>query len=417
MNRNTERLAWVILLASFFICVGLTVMTPLSIRWYIRNARVDQKVYLEVQRPPLSVTLAGRGRPISTAEDRDDVPPETIIATNATSGRLVMRAPQAENGDLLATVQIYDNTEVVVASAKSPRFGVSRLPHRVVLEVKRGRVRISIPGDGGRATFVEVQTPQGHSTLQEGRYTLGTDDETTQVTVQEGLADLTSSADDLHLSANERALMASDGTISGPLPAARNMIVNGDFSNPLGEYWSSYSRDIQIEGESGGQIREGELEGRPVVVIEREGEGHAETGIKQQVDENIRDFTFLQLHLLLQIERHDVPVCGSLGSECPVMVRIDYRDANGGEQQWLQGFYTRRDTSSPSNPSFCVTCNLRNQHIWVPENTWFTYESPNLIPVFSQDGRAPTEIESVTVYASGHTYRSMIAEVELIGEE
>lgn len=417
MNSNTERLAWVILLASFFTCISLTVAVPLSVRWYVRNALVNQHVYLEVQRPPVSVTLAGRGRPISMAEDRGDIPAGTVVATNATSGRLVMRAPGGDNGDLLTMIQLYDHTEVVVASAQSPRFSASRLPHRVALEMKEGRVRINIPGDGGRATFVEVQTEQGESVLQEGRYTLEANDEITQLTVQEGLADLSGAVGKLHLSANERALIDEDGEITGPLPAARNMLINGDFSEPLDEYWNRYSRDVQIEGESGGEVRNTELDGRSVVVIEREGDGHAETGIRQQIEKNIRDFTRLNLHLLLQVEGHDVPVCGSLGSECPVMVRVDYKDADGGEQEWLQGFYARRDSSYPGNPNFCVTCSHRNRHIRVPEDTWYTYESPNLIPIFSRNGRAPTSVEAVTVYASGHSYQSMVAEVELIGEE
>nr|HID14757.1 hypothetical protein [Anaerolineae bacterium] len=417
MRRNPERLAWVVLLTSFFTCVSLAVAVPLGIRHYILYASVGQNVTLEVQRRPLRVTLAGRGEPVAIAEDRADIPEHTIVATDSTAGRLVMHAPHA-GGHVIATLQIYDNTEIVLSSARSPRFSASRLPHKVALEVRAGRVRISVSSDDGRSTIVEVHTPHGTATLTEGSYAVEVNQQATHVTVREGLASLTGeTGSTIRLSAAERGIIGDDGLTTGPLPAARNLLINGDFAAPLEEDWVSYSKDIQVEGESGGEVQRTEIEGRPVVVITRRGVGHAETGISQQLDTDIRDFSFLQLHLLLRIEEHNVPVCGSLGSECPVMIRIDYKDSNGADQQWLQGFYSLPDTSTPGNPPFCVTCTIRNDHLQVPEDTWYTYESPNLIPLLSQDDRTPTVVKSITVYASGHTYQSMIAEVELIGQE
>ena len=417
MRNNPERLAWVVLLASFFTCIGLAIAVPLGIRHYILHARVLQPVTLEVQRGPLRVRLAGRGEQVAIDEQRGDIPERTIVLTDDTAGRLVVHAPQAER-PVIATVQLYDDTEAILASARSPRFSTSRLPHKVTLEVRTGRVRVSASSDDGRPTVVEVQTPHGTATLRGGRFTVEVNQETTHITVQEGLAELTSetSPTPILLGPAQRAKATSDG-LTGPLPAARDLIVNGDFADPLEEGWVSYSKDIQIEGESGGAVQRTEIEGRPVIVITRRGTGHAETGIGQAIYIDIRDFSFLQLHLLLRIEEHNVPVCGSLGSECPVMVRIAYEDADGADQEWLQGFYSLPDTGTPGNPFFCVTCSTRNEHIQVPEGTWYSYDSPNLIPLISQDGQALALIKSITVYASGHTYQSTIAEAELIGQE
>ena len=418
MRKNPERLAWVILLTSFFVCIGLAIAVPLGVRHYILYARVSQNVTLEVQRGPLRVTLAGQGEPVAIDKDRGDVPERTIVATDATAGRLVMYASQA-NGPIIATAQLYDNTEVVLSSARSPRFPASHLPHKVTLGVRVGRVRINVSSDDGRSTVVTVQTPHGTTTLIEGTYWINVNRTTTEITVRDGQAHASNNAGRfISLSPAERAILAEDGQIVGPLPAARNLILNSDLAAPLDKDWVSYSKDIQIEGESGGKVERTEIEGRPAIVIKRRGTGHAETGISQQLNTDVRDFSFLQLHLLLHIEDHNVPVCGSLGSECPVMVRIDYKDADGADQQWLQGFYSLPDTSIPGNPPFCVTCAIRNDHIQVPENTWwYPYDSDNLIPLLSQDGKAPTVINSITVYASGHTYQSIIAEVELIGKE
>ncbi|MBE9508889.1 MAG: hypothetical protein IMY86_12685, partial [Chloroflexi bacterium] len=126
----------------------------------------------------------------------------------------------------------------------------------------------------------------------------------------------------------------------------------------------------------------------------------------------------LRLHLAVHIVEHSIPVCGEKGSECPVMVRVVYEDANGAEQEWLQGFYSQPNTGASENPLVCVTCSTKNPHIQVREDTWYPYLSPNLIPqLSSQDGEPPTMIKSITIYASGHAFHSMITELELIGYE
>jgi len=416
VRSNPERLAWIVLLLSFSTCVSLTVGVPLGIRHYVLYAYVGQNVTLDVQQGPLRVTLAGRGEPVAIAEERDGIPERTIVATDSTAGRLVIRAPQAD-GPVIATVQIYDNTEVVLSSARSPRFPASHLPHKLVLEVATGWVRVGVSSDDGRSTVVEVHTPHGRATLTEGSYEVKLNGTTTEVTVRDGRADVMNNAKQVTpLGPAERATI-DDRQIIGPLPAHPDLIADGDFAAPAGEEnWDRYSVDPEIEGESRGEVQRAAIEGQPVIVIERRGVGHAETGIRQELDADIRAFSFLQLHLLLRVEEHNVPVCGSYGSECPVMVRLDYQDAYGTDREWLQGFYYLPDPSG-SNPPVCVTCSTRNEHIQVPEDTWYAYASPNLLPLLSQDGQAPTAIKSITVYASGHVYQSAITEVELIGQE
>lgn len=416
MKRNPEQLAWIILLASFFTCIALSVATPLSIRWYIRNARIGQQVVLEVQKAPLSVTLAGRGRPISVAEDRDHIPEGTVIKTNSTSGRFVIYRPQNGEEPPLATLQIYNDTEATLTSAHSPRFvNTSHLPHQIGLDVKRGRVRINILGSDDRATVVRVETEHGYAVLNKGRFTIEVD-RVTQISVQEGVANIIGSEHNSRLIAEECAIM-EDGSITGPLPTARDMIVNGDFSEALENGWTQYNKDIQIEEEGNGTVEIVEVEGRPAAAIKRIGEGHAETGIRQQIDFDIRDFDLLQLYLLLRIEEQSLPVCGSEGSECPLMVRIDYKDAYGANREWLQGFYWLPNVEGSENPLVCRTCSTHSEHVRVPRNTWYAYLSPNLIPRLSQEGHPPTAIDGITIYSSGHTYHAVVAEVELIGQE
>jgi len=59
---------------------------------------------------------------------------------------------------------------------------------------------------------------------------------------------------------------------------------------------------------------------------------------------------------------------GILGSEYPLMVRIDYTDVYGKDQFWVHGFYFRDPVKG------WPTINGEK----IPPFVWWPYESPNL---------------------------------------
>jgi hypothetical protein len=414
MSNNPERLAWVVLLSSFFVCVALGVMTPLSARWYIRHAQVDQQVHLEVQRGPLSVIHGGRGRPRSVFEDSDDIPAGSrITAPNATSGRVVIEAPQSESQAPIATVQLYDETEIVLSSARSPQFSNSRLPHEISLEVEAGRVRLNVFGDTDRSTVVEVHTPQGLVTLEEGSYEVKINS-TTEATVRYGRANvICNSGDALSLGPRERALMDVD-SVNGPLPAARNLVQNGDFTEPLENRWDSYAEQTDPElppGEVQIVTRLVGNEEKAVAEFSRDAVNHAEVGITQEIDYDVRDFASLELNMAVNVVSESMTEegyggCGYLASECPVIVRIDYRDIHGTDRQWLHGFYV----GEPA-PDW----DIKGWQEKLEAGTWQPYSSGNLMNELNST--PPAMVQSVTIYASGHSFDAMVTEVELLAQE
>ena len=404
MRDNPERLAWLIVLASFFVCVGLTVAIPLGVHYYILHARIGQHVTLEVQRPPLSVTLAGRGLPVSIVEHYSDVPVQTLVATGAAAGQLVMYAPQADSpSPVIATVQLYDNTKILLSSARSPRFASSYLPHQITLEMQAGRSRINVSSDDGRQTIIEVKTPHGVTTLTEGSYEVKVNGRTTEVTVRNGQADVTDDVEHtLSLTSAERAII-EDGKAIGPLLAERSLLVNGDFRQPLAEIWESYDKDVQQSPT--GTVEAITFMGRPAVWFHRDGIGHAEVGIRQQINYDVRDFTSLLLQLSVQVQGQSLPGCGSAGSECPIIARIDYKDIYGTDRQWYHGFYSVEHVE----PDF-----LQHWSEQVPFQTWHVYDSGNLIEAFEE---SPALIKAVTIYASGHSFNALVTEVGLWAQE
>jgi hypothetical protein len=401
MRENPERLAWVVLLTSFFVCLGLAVSVPLGSRWYILNGRVNQTVILEVQRGPLGVTRAGRGEPAAIYEETDDIPARTIVATDATRGRLVMHARRVDS-PVVATVQLYDNTEVVLTSARSPRFSASRLPHQVVLEVRAGRVRVNVSGDDSRPTVIEVQTPRGAATLEEGSYEVKVNRTTMEIAVRDGHADVVDDDERIiPLEQAERALV-EDGQIAGPLPAARNLIINGDFRQTL-EGWEPYAKDVQQE--PAGTTEVITSTDRPAVQFHREGVGHTEIGILQEINYDVRDFSSLVLQLSVQVRHQSLPGCGQLGSECPIIVRIDYKDIYGTDREWYHGFYS---------VDRAVTDLLHPWDEQVPFETWYAFDSGNLIEAFEEP---PALVKAIAIYASGHSFDALVTEVDLLAQE
>jgi hypothetical protein len=409
MRHNPERLAWAVLLTSFFICIGLTAATPLGIRRYVQYARVPQRVTLEVQQGPLRVTVAGRGAPVAIDQDRYEIPAHTIVATDATAGRLAVHTP-LEDGPIIATVQLYGNTEVVLPAARSPRFASSPLPHEVILEVRAGRVRINVVNEENRPTVVEAQTFHGTVRLAEGSYEVKVNGENMEITVRNGLARVIS--DDQVISTlgpAERAFVTDEQTVV-PQSAARNLITNGDFQSPLSpaDGWTSYSQQTDPE-QPEGSARSVTNAGRNAVEFFRDGSNHAEVGIRQEINYDVRDFSYLQMHLDVRIIDQNIAGfggCGYLGTECPVIVRLDYKDIYGTDREWLHGFYR-------GEPASDWLINWWAEELQSPN--WQTYDSDNLMEELATT--PPALIQSLTIYASGHSFHALVTEVELLAQE
>lgn len=412
MKDNPERLAWVILLSSFFVCVALGVTAPLGIRWYIRNAQMNQQVSLQVQRGPLSVVYAGRGRPRSVSEDSGDIPiGSRIRAPNATTGQLIIRAPQSRGGAPIATVQLYDETEFVVTSARSPRFAASHLPHNVALQMDAGRIRVNVFGGNDRSTLVQIGTAHGRITLREGSYEVKINSKT-EATVRYGEAYVaTESGQGGSLGPRERALLTSD-SLDGPLPAARNLVVNGDFDQPLETGWDSYGRQTDPQQPAGRvQLVTSPVgnEEKTVVQFYRDAVNHAEVGITQQIGYDVRDFASLELQMGVNIVHQNIlgfGGCGYLGSECPIIVRVNYRDIRGTDREWLHGFYI-------GEPAEDWLLNWWSEKLEV--GTWHPFNSGNLMEELSD--APPALIQSLTIHASGHSFDAMVTEIELLAQE
>jgi hypothetical protein len=328
----------------------------------------------------------------------------TVVTTGATDqGALTLYDP-GDEPIVLSQAQIYADSTVTLLRARSPRFNSSPLAHEVALRVTEGRVRISVASTGGRPTVVELETPHMTATLNEGSYEVRVHANFSELAVRDGDARVTSPSEEtVDLGPSQRTIAQSESTTLRVLSAERNLLTNGQFQAPLSDGWEIYQRDVQQEPP--GTVEATTLEGRSAARFFRSGVGHVEIGIRQSIEYDVRDFASLVFHLSVQIRSQSLTGCGSLGSECPIMVRIDYKDTTGTDRVWFHGFYAVAATPSNLTPEWDEQ---------IPAGTWFAFDSGNLIELFQEP---PAQIKTVTLYASGHSFDASVTDVELLAQE
>jgi hypothetical protein len=148
--------------------------------------------------------------------------------------------------------------------------------------------------------------------------------------------------------------------------------------------------------------------------------GHAETSCKfyfskDPVQMDLHKFSSLSVQIKMKIHSQDVTTCGIRGSECPVMVRLDYNflDAQNQPQAqvWYQGFYAAR----PPEDNNILRCdNCPRDHEQISEDAWYLYDSGDLLKQLPRN-QLPASLNSVTIYSSGHQYDVAISDLEVLG--
>jgi len=422
MRQNYERLAWIVLVLAFAICAGLFVGVPWALQSYLRYAYTGELVIPEVQEGNLLVTCPGDAIPVALGEQQDTLcqgREGALVHAQANDKGLLTIHPRTTPTTTLATVQFYPSTRVTVQKARAPRFPLfSPEPHRLLMEMESGLIRVVIPADQPRAVSLQVRTPQALVELKEGTTTIEVTSQASQIVVREGQAAVTARSNNTsrQVKTAERVEVPTGNGVTEAMPAEQNLLAGSDFRESLGTLWKIYTADPEDPREPRGEVLNVSVDARQAVEFTRDGVGWAETGIKQDINRDIRDLRSLALHVELRVLQQDVPVCGTMGTECPVMVRIDYMDESGEVRSWQQGFYYLPDPNLVPNPPYCKTCNPRNNHLPTTNGEWYPWESDNLIPIMAKVGAAPVLLRSISVYASGHKYQSQVSEVALLGE-
>jgi hypothetical protein len=407
-RENPERLAWIVLLGSFAVFLVLAVTLPMTARYIIRYATVSQQARLE---PTLGTlffypSLSAEAVAVTGAKEGIGEGSRIVAAEDSTQGSLAFISDD-DTGIVLGSVQIYAGTALDVVRIRRPFFASSTEPYYVRLHLAKGQARIFSNSEQTdvRPLRVELETPHGVIELDAGSYQVSVSEEQTDITVRSGRALLTHQMDGvIAIEAEESAWMTANDFAHDPESVERNLLRNGDFSEPELDAWQAQPI---ADGVKPGTVQVYEREGRWVAHFMRDGEENVnnEVRITQVVERDVNVYDDLSIQLDVKLLHQSLSGAGYLSSEYPLRVEITYTDIYGKVLTWGHGFYYR----DPEDKNWKILDGEK-----IPPYIWYTYQSPNLMELLA-DTR-PARINSVRIYASGWNYQSMVSEVYLVAK-
>ncbi len=417
-QRERQRLAWIVVLGSFSLCLIMTIAIPLTVNAALQNMKRPLTTIVQANQGTVRVdNVLNESSVLIAGEAGQSTQPGSRILTDATSASTMLVYPTDEEIHPLARLQIYSRTTVNLNEADTPRFSISDKDQLLNIHLDSGRIQLNIPQSFGRPFHTTITTPHGEATFSEtGQYAILVNNESSQVTVLDGSTIVMAQNEILPLASNQRAEIMANEAPTGPLAIERNLIQNGDF-NDYWDNWSVYVWNVELPNEPKGLSSLSEVAGETAIQFQREGVGHADVKMRQVVDQDVTDFDSLLLQLTFLITQQELGVCGVQGSECPLFVRVNYTDDNGIRRTWQQGFYANGDIT-PNTPDACISCAvIQDTHIQVPLNVVQFYEADLLGELARQGFPPPSFIEDISLVSSGHTFAIDVLDVALVGAE
>jgi hypothetical protein len=418
--RKFETVAWAILLTAFCICLLVAIGAPWSARWLVMNTTRPLKVIIQPRAGVVAQQAPGSTTSTLLNADTEITGRQTFrLETENAEAWLLFYHPESHaSAPPIITVQLYGETDLTIENSQTPRFAPSRLPNQVTLTIRRGANTQIAVEDNGRATLLRVQTAHSVAEMDKGTYTVVVEEDQTEFAVSSGQAHIPdpSTGDKFILVKLQRAEITAAGLAeiyTGERDILRNR--NGSFEQPLEGTWEIFSRRAFADQNSGTVRQTALADERHIVLFSRSGQGFSETGLSQELNQDIRGVKSLRVRARLRVDTQTLTVCGSLGTECPMMIRIKYTDQTGALREWLQGFYA---IEGDGNQPFCQSCEWQAMHVKVAQlGVWHNYESPDLLPLLHAQDIDPIAIRQVDIYASGHAYGAAIDEIAILVTE
>jgi hypothetical protein len=193
--------------------------------------------------------------------------------------------------------------------------------------------------------------------------------------------------------------------------------VNGDFSESLNR-WIIFPWNVEQAGQSAGQVRVLDEGGEPRLNISRQGEGHADVQVRQAINQDVAEIESLRLQVTFRILNQSLEVCGIVGSECPLFLRINYVDGGGSSNTWQHGFYVL-GVPTDSQPDFCKHCFMvqdTHEKLLVMGQEYF-YDVELGEEIARQGNIPPRFIESIILVASGHSFEIEVVDIALLASD
>jgi hypothetical protein len=379
---------------SFAVFCLLVASLVLTARWYVATATEEHTANLTVVRGTVLVQESRRTDWVAAANGQ--VLEEGFrVRTDETSQALLTLFEGS-------VVNLFPGTELTITALRSRRFDPQS--YSLALSFGRGKMRVEVADSSASSRDFLIYLPPTGATarLGHGSYSFDSDGAYTEVKVRDrGLALLRALNQQVEVRPRQRSQLLPGQAPRTPVPAARQFIINGDFRDGL-KHWTWGNRDVFPKSPPGTvSIIKTELGNAVRFHRTNSNAAHAETYIRQEIDQDVSDFRYLTLSLQLKLVYQSLSGGGYLGSEYPVLVKVYYRSERG-DNILVYGFYYQNKAG-----------NLTTNGTLLPQKEWVSYTVPqNLMSV----DPAPLRILALEVTASGHDYESLVKEVGLEGE-
>lgn len=454
-DKRQERTAWGILWVAFAAFCLTCAASGMGVYFFLFNSTVPMQSLLQVSRGTLGVTGTDLIEQVVRDRPRALLPGDRVTVNPDSQGLLLIRDLRREES-FVAALTLRADSRVSLVDAARPRFDWSTQTYRVDLADVSGDIEVLVPTTIDRGISLALAVGGGDLVLltEPGQYVISVRGQQIEVMDFVGTALLV--ADDR---TNTRSIpVGQRGRLSIP---SNEIVLLPGFVNLLGE--SSFA-EVSVSGTGAdldvgarvvtswicgdaprsnppsGTFRFDALDGRPAVHLVR-GEGattHGETRCVKRFGPgayglDISGYNYLTLRAALYVAGQSLSVCGVAGSECPLMLEMQYipdgfdtsappplvnQDfgsvfdplRESPARMWHHGFYAVPPGENRS-PLRCDTC--PQDHTFVRSGVWYTYDSGNLLAFFPPAQR-PRHILNLSFYASGHQYEVYVSEVSLI---
>ncbi len=402
MQKHPERVAWMVIWGAFAIFLLLCALIPLTIRYYIQHATTPQEAMLEVISGTVRVSKPGVAAPLAVTKS-ERIPEGSAIETDENSrGTLTF-----VDG---STATLFPATQITLRTMRVSTFPWGIEPITLLMDQTRGRIRIGaaplFPQKNSPlvSRVFQVSTPHLLTSLSEGSYSIEVGADVSQVLVRDGSAKVEARERTVTVGRGQRTVAHRNEAPLPPMPAQQDLIVNGDFRDPLARGWNIVREVGTDPNIAAGTITPITMSDKSVVRILRSNAGtsSAITGIIQTINKEVSDYRVMRLAADIRLHYQSLSGGGILSSEYPLILRLKYRDQYGSEGEWVHGFYYQNVNNNP-------TVNGE----YVPQDVWVPFESGNLLELAEP---RPFFITSLQIYASGWDYESYVTAVRLIVE-
>jgi hypothetical protein len=302
-----------------------------------------------------------------------------------------------------STVRLMGNTRMELSMLRVGKFNADHT--RLILGIIEGAAHFNVAGRLPYGREVIVQTPHGKVSLSKGEYLVWVQEDGTRVSSYTGQAKAGVDDSAVRIRDGQRALLSVDGFPRGPFPLAENLLRNGDFARQF-QGWTMLDKGEPGRPDIGGTRRmvEETIAGRKVQALqitrETDKDTHNETGIAQEINRDVSGYRTLAVTGWVKVNRASLSGGGYLGSEYPVMFRVNYTDELGGRPGWTHGFYVANAEMRPTENGELIA-----------QGEWF----PFLGRLTDLPDR-PVTIRSVEILSAGHDFDALIADVRLVAE-